>query len=81
MQKSSTKVKERNLIAKEFIEKQRLQLRKLRIFFDSDVPELTANMRTRLFLVWGLLITSGLGLTINLYNLQIVQKEKLVEKK
>ena len=77
MQKSSTKIKKRNLIAKEFIEKQRFNLRKLRIFFDSDVPELTANMKTRLFLVWGLLTVSGLGLAINLYNLQIVRGPEL----
>ncbi|NRB07791.1 MAG: penicillin-binding protein 2 [Richelia sp.] len=77
MQKSSTKIKKRNLIAKEFIEKQRFNLRKLRIFFDSEVPKLTANMKTRLFLVWGLLTVSGLGLAINLYNLQIVRGPEL----
>lgn len=77
MQKSSTKIKERNFIARKFIEKRQAELRKLRIFFDSEVPELTANMKTRLFLVWGLLITSGLGLALNLYNLQIVRGPEL----
>ena len=71
MRKSSTKATKINLIAKTLIEKQRSGLRNIRIFFDSDVPELTANMKTRLFLVWGLLVLSGLGLAVNLYNLQI----------
>ncbi len=77
MQKSSTKIKERNFIARKFLEKRQAELRKLRIFFDSEVPELTANMKTRLFLVWGLLIVSGLGLALNLYNLQIVRGPEL----
>ncbi|MDJ0796332.1 MAG: penicillin-binding protein 2 [Calothrix sp. MO_167.B12] len=80
MQKSSTKTKEPKFIVKEFIEKRRLTLRDLRDFFDSEVPELTANMKTRLFLVWGLLITSGLGLALNLYNLQIVRGPNLTKR-
>ncbi len=66
MQKSSTKNKEYKFITRKFLEKQQAGLRNLRNFFDSEVPELTANMKTRLFLVWGLLIASGLGLGLNL---------------
>ena len=80
MRKSSTKATKINLIAKTLIEKQRSGLRNIRIFFDSDVPELTANMKTRLFLVWGLLVLSGLGLAVNLYNLQIIRGPELRRK-
>ncbi len=38
------------------------------------------KMRHRLFVVWCILMTAGLGLLINLYKLQIVQGAKLTEK-
>jgi len=77
MQKSSTRTKEYKFIAGKFIKKQQTGFRNLRNFFDSEVPELTANMKNRLFLVWGLLIVSGVGLGLNLYNLQIVRGPEL----
>ncbi len=39
----------------------------------------TSNTKSRLFIVWGVLMASGLGLAINLYNLQIVKGPKLTE--
>ncbi|BAY92726.1 MULTISPECIES: peptidoglycan D,D-transpeptidase FtsI family protein [unclassified Tolypothrix] len=38
------------------------------------------NTRDRLFVTWCILMLSGLGLAINLYQLQIVQGEKLTKK-
>ncbi|PLZ91060.1 peptidoglycan D,D-transpeptidase FtsI family protein [Fischerella thermalis] len=40
----------------------------------------TPNIKTRLLIVWGVLVAAGLGLGMNLYNLQIVQGPKLKEK-
>ncbi|MUH01729.1 penicillin-binding protein 2 [Scytonema sp. UIC 10036] len=39
-----------------------------------------SNTKTRLLIVWGLLITVGLGLGFNLYQLQIVRGSKLTER-
>ncbi len=45
----------------------------------SSIQDQTSNTKSRLFIVWGVLMASGLGLTINLYNLQIVKGPKLTE--
>ncbi|WP_245912351.1 peptidoglycan D,D-transpeptidase FtsI family protein [Brunnivagina elsteri] len=42
-------------------------------------PEQTSNIKARLFTVWGVLITAGIGLGFNLYNLQIVRGPKLTQ--
>jgi cell division protein FtsI (penicillin-binding protein 3) len=39
-----------------------------------------SNIKTRILIVWGLLIIFGLGLGFNLYQLQIVRGTKLTEK-
>lgn len=39
-----------------------------------------SNTKTRLLIVWGLLVTAGLGLGFNLYQLQIVRGSKLTER-
>jgi cell division protein FtsI (penicillin-binding protein 3) len=41
--------------------------------------EKTSNIKARLFAVWGVLITAGIGLGFNLYNLQIVRGPKLTQ--
>ncbi len=43
----------------------------------SGNQEQTPNIKSRLFMVWGLFIAITLGLGINLYNLQIVRGPKL----
>jgi cell division protein FtsI (penicillin-binding protein 3) len=48
--------------------------------FAAQSPEISANPKNRLFLVWGLLIAACLGLGINLYRLQIVDGAKLTKK-
>ncbi|MEH1874062.1 peptidoglycan D,D-transpeptidase FtsI family protein [Nostoc sp.] len=45
----------------------------------SNMQDQTANTKARLFIVWGVLMAAGLGLAINLYNLQIVKGIKLTE--
>jgi cell division protein FtsI (penicillin-binding protein 3) len=39
-----------------------------------------ANPKSRLFVVWGILMTAGLGLAINLYHLQIVRGARLTQR-
>jgi len=46
----------------------------------SNTQDQTPNTKPRLFIVWGVLMASGLGLAINLYHLQIVQGSKLAQK-
>lgn len=47
----------------------------------ADPPqEHAANTKSRLFIVWSFLIAAGIGLGINLYNLQIMRGPKLTQK-
>ncbi|PLZ06072.1 peptidoglycan D,D-transpeptidase FtsI family protein [Fischerella thermalis] len=48
--------------------------------FNFNSQPQTPNIKTRLLIVWGVLVVAGLGLGMNLYNLQIVQGPKLKEK-
>lgn len=48
--------------------------------FNFNSQPQTPNIKTRLLIVWGVLVAAGLGLGMNLYNLQIVQGPKLKEK-
>lgn len=48
--------------------------------FNFNSQPQTPNTKTRLLIVWGVLVAAGLGLGMNLYNLQIVQGPKLKEK-
>jgi cell division protein FtsI (penicillin-binding protein 3) len=70
--------------------------RKLRRFQNSEFPkreqgvldkqttahnqDQISDTRTRLFIVWGILMTAGLGLLLNLYQLQIVRGPKLKQR-
>jgi cell division protein FtsI (penicillin-binding protein 3) len=45
----------------------------------SNIQYQTSNSKSRLFIVWGVLMASGLGLGIKLHNLQIVKGPKLTE--
>ncbi|AFZ23535.1 cell division protein FtsI/penicillin-binding protein 2 [Cylindrospermum stagnale PCC 7417] len=46
----------------------------------SKAQDQATNIKSRLLIVWGLLIAAGLGLAFNLYQLQIVRGAKLTEK-
>ncbi|MCC5629452.1 penicillin-binding protein 2 [Nostoc sphaeroides CHAB 2801] len=45
----------------------------------SNIQDQTSNTKSRLFIVWGVLMASGLGLAVSLYNLQIVKGPKLTQ--
>jgi cell division protein FtsI (penicillin-binding protein 3) len=45
-----------------------------------NTPDQIANTKPRLFVVWGILMVSGLGLALNLYRLQILDGEKLTQR-
>ncbi|BAY23980.1 peptidoglycan glycosyltransferase [Calothrix sp. NIES-2100] len=48
--------------------------------FSTNTQSQISNTRERLFVVWCILMVAGLGLAINLYQLQIVQGTKLTKK-
>jgi cell division protein FtsI (penicillin-binding protein 3) len=78
MQKLPSKKKSRNFRNLEFTRQR--QFFNPAVKSDHPQPEETNKIKSRLLLVWGLLIASGLGLTFNLYQLQIVRGLKLTEK-
>ncbi|MBC6433414.1 penicillin-binding protein 2 [Nostoc sp. HG1] len=47
--------------------------------FASKIQDQTSSTKSRLFIVWGVLMAAGLGLGVKLYNLQIVKGPKLTE--
>ncbi|GAX37586.1 peptidoglycan D,D-transpeptidase FtsI family protein [Nodularia sp. NIES-3585] len=51
-----------------------------RFKFTSNTPDQISNTKSRLFLIWGMFMVAGLGLAINLYQLQIVQGPKLTQR-
>lgn len=51
-----------------------------RFRFNSHPQDEISNTRSRLFVVWGILMTAGLGLAINLYQLQIIQGGRLTQR-
>lgn len=80
MQKSPSKLKFKNFRNPVLTKQQRASKRKPGDKIAAQTQDQTANIKSRLFVVWGVLITAGMGLAINLYNLQIVQGPKLTEK-
>jgi cell division protein FtsI (penicillin-binding protein 3) len=78
--KFPSKIKFRNLRSSEF--KTSLRNRTTQNSHDNFIPaasEKTSNIKARLFAVWAVLITAGMGLGFNLYNLQIVRGPKLTQ--
>jgi cell division protein FtsI (penicillin-binding protein 3) len=80
MQKFPGKMKFRNLPKAEFKTGQQKKSHSGQANFDLQTKEITPNTKARLFAVWGVLITAGIGLGVNLYNLQIVRGPKLTQK-
>ncbi|WP_016952281.1 penicillin-binding protein 2 [Anabaena sp. PCC 7108] len=80
MQKSSNRKKLRNL--------QNLEFKRQRKFSRPDISgnsthktqDQSAKIKSRLLIVWGLLIAAGIGLMLNLYKLQIIQGSKLTQR-
>ncbi|MFN6487235.1 MULTISPECIES: penicillin-binding protein 2 [unclassified Nostoc] len=79
MQKSPSRIKFRKFRNPKFIRQQKGDKRGFLGKLASNIQEQTSNSKSRLFIVWGVLMASGLGLGVNLYNLQIVKGPKLTE--
>jgi cell division protein FtsI (penicillin-binding protein 3) len=80
MQKFPGKIKFRNIPSSRFKTGRQTVADSAQTTFDPQSPEQAASTKVRLFAVWGVLIAGGLGLGMNLYNLQIVRGPKLTEK-
>ena len=79
MQKSPSKIKFRKFRNPAFTRRQKGSKRGLLGTLASNIQDQTSNTKSRLFIVWGALMAAGLGLGVNLYNLQIVRGPKLTE--
>ncbi|MEH2423818.1 MAG: penicillin-binding protein 2 [Nostoc sp.] len=79
MQKSRSRIKFRKFGNAAFTRRQKGYKRGLLGKLASNIQDQTSNTKSRLFIVWGVLMASGLGLGVNLYNLQIVKGTKLTE--
>ncbi|MEH1774480.1 MAG: penicillin-binding protein 2 [Nostoc sp.] len=79
MQKSPSRTKFRKFRNPGFTKREKGYKRGLLGELASNIQEQTSNTKSRLFIVWGVLIASGLGLGVKLYNLQIVKGPKLTE--
>ncbi|MBW4561015.1 MAG: penicillin-binding protein 2 [Mojavia pulchra JT2-VF2] len=80
MQKSPSRTKFRNFRNSEFIRRRKGSKSGFFGKPNSHSQEQISNSKSRLFIVWGILIAAGLGLAINLFQLQIVRGPKLTEK-
>jgi cell division protein FtsI (penicillin-binding protein 3) len=80
MQKSPSKKKFRNFRNIEFKKPQKSSTQGLQGNFAFNNPDQTPNLKSRLFVVWSILIAAGLGLGFNLYQLQIIRGAKLTQK-
>ncbi|MGM3304502.1 peptidoglycan D,D-transpeptidase FtsI family protein [Anabaena sp. WFMT] len=80
MQKSPSRTKFKNLRNLEFTRQRKFSRQ---VFPGNDTPKTQAqvpNLKSRLLIAWGVLIAAGVGLTFNLYRLQIIQGSKLTER-
>ncbi|OUL35623.1 cell division protein FtsI [Nostoc sp. T09] len=80
MRKSPSKSKFKNFRHSDFTRRRRVSKQGLSETPTSKTQDYIANIRNRLFVAWAVLIAAGLGLAINLYQLQIVRGPKLTEK-
>ncbi len=82
MQKTPSKVKVKKFRNPAFRRREKPSLLRFmqRLRFTSNTPDQIPNTRSRLFMIWGIFMTAGLGLAINLYQLQIVQGTKLTQR-
>lgn len=82
MQKSPSKLKFRNFRNPALRRREQPSLLGLmqRFKFTSNTSDQIGNTKSRLFVIWGILMAAGLGLAINLYQLQIVQGSKLTQR-
>ena len=79
MRKSPSRIKFKDLSKTKFKKQQKASVRALEEIASSTQDQIP-NTKSRLFVVWGVLIAAGLGLALNLYQLQIVSGPKLTQK-
>lgn len=80
MQKSPSRTKFRNLPNLEFTRQRKFPRQ---TGSENGTPKTivsAASLRSRLFIVWGVLMAAGLGLSLNLYRLQIIEGSKLTQR-
>jgi cell division protein FtsI (penicillin-binding protein 3) len=80
MQKSPSRTKFRNLPNLEFTRQRKFSRQ---TGSENGTPKTivsAASLRSRLFIVWGVLMAAGLGLSLNLYRLQIIEGSKLTQR-
>jgi cell division protein FtsI (penicillin-binding protein 3) len=81
MQKSPSRLKFRKFQKPEFTRRKRVSRKgEPKTSFPNNQEGSSVNTRTRLLIVWGILMAAGVGLAINIYNLQIIQGQKLTER-
>ncbi|HLO86131.1 MAG TPA: penicillin-binding transpeptidase domain-containing protein, partial [Nostocaceae cyanobacterium] len=80
MQKLPSRAKFKNVRNLEYTRQRRTARLNKPVDVAPKTQENTTNIQSRLWTVWGLLMAAGVGLGLNLYNLQIVQGPKLTEK-
>jgi cell division protein FtsI (penicillin-binding protein 3) len=80
MQKTPSQLKFRKLRKPEFTGQRRVAKNRDMKATVPPTQEQISNAKFRLWTVWGLLMAAGLGLAINLYNLQIIQGPKLTQR-
>ncbi|BAZ32322.1 peptidoglycan glycosyltransferase [Cylindrospermum sp. NIES-4074] len=80
MQKSPSRRKFRDLQNSQFTRQRKFSRTSVQGDVASKSQDQTSNIKSRLLVVWGVLIAAGVGLAFNLYQLQIVRGKKLTEK-
>jgi cell division protein FtsI (penicillin-binding protein 3) len=80
MQKTPSQLKFRKLRKPEFTGRRRTPRNRDRKTTLPTTQEPISNSKVRLLTVWGILMAAGLGLAINLYNLQIIQGKTLTQR-
>ncbi|QMS91939.1 penicillin-binding protein 2 [Nostoc edaphicum CCNP1411] len=79
MQKSPSRTKFRKFRNSAFTRRQKGYRQGLLGRLASNIQDQTSSTKSRMFIVWGVLMAAGLGLGVKLYNLQIVKGPKLTE--
>lgn len=80
MQKSPSKLKFRNFRQPSLKKHRKASRRGLMEKFNWKTPDQIESTKSRLFVVWAILMAAGLGLAINLYRLQIIDGPKLTQR-
>ncbi len=80
MQKSPSRLKFRNFRNPSLKKRQKTSKRGFMARFSAHTPDQIQSTKSRLFVVWGILMAATLGLAINLYQLQIIQGPKLTQR-